>query len=76
MKNQKQLTPEENLSNAVSVMLDWKMKYGTEVALSSQMQAIAMQFDAKVKELQTQVDELNKKIDELTEAKPKPKKEK
>ena len=67
MENQKQLTPEENLSNAVSAMLDWKQKYGAEVSYSSQMQIIAMQSEGKVKELQAQVDDLNKKIDEMTE---------
>ena len=67
MENQKELTPEEKLSSAITVMLKWKQDYGAEVSYSSQMQAIAMQAEGKVKELQAQVDDLNKKIDEMTE---------
>jgi len=56
-------TLKQEHENGISMMLQWKQKYGAEVSLSSQMQVIAMQAEARIKELEGQIEPLNKKKD-------------
>ncbi len=67
MENQKQpeqLTPEQQLENAVAGALDWKHRYGAELTYSSEIQISLMQSQVEVRELKKQI--LNERI-ELSE---------